>query len=200
VVQTRERDRAINLAKSNPGAALEAARTITNPYSRCQALAWVARFTLGDAASAKVAIEAARAAEGATDPYEAVAAVAWAIRALLERSREADAEPILRQATARARQIPNPTNRVDALFLLVQAGWPNPSKAWSAAVEQMAQAASAAPGTKPQSVLRGLVLMLAGAERPYEACLKALPEGKYRRQAEERLERREFTTPRPFFW
>jgi hypothetical protein len=90
----------------------------------------VARFTLGDPASAKVAIEAARAAEGATDPYEAVAAVAWAIRALLERSREADAEPILRQAIARARQIPNPTSRVDALFLLVQAGWPNPSKAW----------------------------------------------------------------------
>jgi hypothetical protein len=200
MVQTRERDRAINLAKSSTESAIQAARLISDPFSRCQALAWAARYAASDTTAAKIAEEAARAAEDAPDAYESVAAAAWPVRALVERARPRDAERITGQAIKKAQQIANPVSRVDALFLLVQAGWSTAGAGWSAAVASLVAAAQAAPRQKPQAVLRDLVLMLAGADRDFNAVIAAIAEGKYKRQTEGRLARREFMTPRPFFW
>jgi hypothetical protein len=199
-VETRERDRISNLAKSNPGAALEAARVLADPFMRCQALAWVARYAKSAAEGVKVASEAERAAKSAADPWEAAAGAAWVVRALVERGEPREADTVMKRATMAARTIANPVRRVDALFLLAQAGWTATGAGWKAAVEELLNAARSTSSEKPHAVARDLVLMLAGDGRDFATALAALPDGKAKRQAERRLQGREFMTPRPFFW
>ncbi len=199
-MQSRERDRASNLAKTNLPAALKAAQAISDPFMRCQALAWVARYASSDVDAVKFAGEAEGALNGISDAYQAVAGAAWPVRALLERGRPAEAGALLQRTVRGARRIESPVRRVDALFLLVQAGWPAASSDWAAAVTNLVNSARSASGSKPEAVLRDLVLMLAGAGRDFTAVLASLPDGKSRRQAERRLQSREFPSPRPFFW
>jgi hypothetical protein len=200
VVETRERDRISNLAKSNPSAALEAARLLSDPFTKCQALAWVSRYTTTPADAVKVAVEAERAATLAADSWDTAAGVAWVVRALVERDRPREADAALQRAVAAAQRIDNPVRRVDALFLLVQGGWAAAGAGWKAAVQALVAAAASASSTKPQSVLRDLVLMLAREGRDFSAALAAIPDGKFKRQAERRLESREYMSARPFFW
>ena len=199
-MQTRERDRATNLAKTNPDAALKAARLISDPFMRCQALAWAARYAGTDADAVKLAREAERELKTASDAFDAVAGAAWPVRALIERDHPAEADPLMQRAIDAAQHIVNPVRRVDALFLLVQAGWPAARPGWTAAVTGLVGSARSASSSKLESVLRDLVLMLAGAGRDFAAALAALPDGKIRRQAERRVQSREFMFPRPFFW
>lgn len=191
-----ERDRACNLAKTNPAAALEAARRIKDPFMRCQALACVARHLVGDREALKIAAEADRSLELEADPYHSVAGAAWPLRALIDRGLAAEGEPILKRALSVSKRIPQPVSQVDALFLLVQASWPNPGRAWQAAVDQLVTCAKAASSSKAQSVLRDLCLMLAGDGKDFAAILSHIPDGKARRQAERRLSAGEFMAPR----
>lgn len=111
---TTERDRAVNLAKTNHRAALEAARRIPVPWFRSQALSCVARFST-DASVRDLVVEAVAAARESTDAYEAIAALAWSLRALLERGYPKDARPVFASALKDAAAIDNPVSRVDAL-------------------------------------------------------------------------------------
>jgi hypothetical protein len=199
-VERPERDRVINMAKSNPSAALEAALLLSDPLMRCQALASVARYAKSAADTVNIAAEAERATTAAADPWSAAAGAAWIVRALVERDRPREADAALKRAVIAAEHLQNPLRRVDALFLLVQAGWATAGAGWQAAVLALMAAARRASSTKPQSVLRNLVLMLAGDRRDFSAALAALPDGKAKRQAERRLQGREFMFPRPFFW
>ncbi len=193
-------DLASNLSKTNHRKALEAAAAISDPYSRCQALAWVARYAPDDETAVRLAKESTRAAESASEPYQSAAAAAWPVRALLERGRQREAEAILRQAVARSKRIANPASRADALFLLVQAGWHSKGKSWPEALSALLAAATTAPHQKPSALLRDLALMLAGGGRDHAAALAAISDDKYRRQAERRLQERRLLSPRPFFW
>lgn len=199
-METRERDRICNMAKANPGAALEAARLLSAPLMRCQALAWVARYTDTDRDAVKIAKEAEETARAAPDAWDGAAGAAWVVRALVERDRTADADAALGRGIALAQTVSNPARRVDALFLLVQAGWPLRSRGWESAVSALAGAARAAASAKASSVLRDLALMLSAGGRDYARVLAAMPEDKYKRQVERRLESRAYLSPRPFFW
>jgi hypothetical protein len=200
VAQTRERDEAMQLAKVDSQAALDAARRISEPWFRCQALAGVARYAPNDSVALRVAEEASRGAEEALSAYEPVAAVAWPVRALVERGYAHEAESMMRRALVRSEQIANHVSRVDALFLLVQAGWAARGDAWISAVAHLVAATRTASSWKVPGVLRDLVLMLAGSGRDFGPTLANMPEGKHRRQAENRLAAKEFMKPRDFFW
>jgi hypothetical protein len=197
-MESRERDRVCNMAKSNPGAALEAARRLKDPLMRCQALTAVVRHVAGDREALKIAVEADRALEGA-DPYYATMGAAWPMRALINRGQAASAEVIFKRALSVSKLIPRPVSQVDALFLLVQAAWPTCSRAWQSAVDQLVVCAKSASSIKAESVLRDLCLMLAGAGKDYTVALAAIPEGKARRQAERRLAAKEFMAPRAWW-
>jgi hypothetical protein len=90
--------------------------------------------------------------------------------------------------------------RVDALFLLVQAGWSLPRAGPDAAVRRLVAVASRAQSGKAEAVLRDVVLMLAGAGRDVSGPLAVFPEGRARRQVERRLQEQAWQQPRPFFF
>ncbi len=97
-------------------------------------------------------------------------------------------------------RVENPVRRVDALFLLIQAGWAAAGHGWHAAVRTLAESAGTAKSGKAEAVQRDLILMLAGAGRDYTAVVARLAEGKAKRQVLRRLSAKEFMVPRPFFW
>jgi hypothetical protein len=199
-VNTGERDRVATLAKSDHARALQAARLIASPFMRSQALAWVARFAPTEAVTFDLAREAEKALQSAEDSWEAIAGAAWAVRALAERGREGDGDAMLSRAVRASTRVENPVRRVDALFLLLQAGWTGAGPGWNAAVTTLVASVGVAESGKAESVLRDLVLMLAGAGRDYSSVVAGLPEGKAKRQVLRRLSAQEFMGPRPFFW
>ena len=186
------------MAKSNPDAALEAARRLKDPFMRCQALTAVVRHVKSDQEALKVAAEADRSLEQA-EPYYSTAGAAWPIRALIDRGLADRADAFMRRALSTSKQIPRPVSQVDALFLLVEAAWPTGSRTWQSAVDQLVVCAKSGSSSKAESVLRDLCLMLAGGGRDYTAVLAAIPDGKARRQAERRLAAKEFRVPRTWW-
>ena len=80
---TLQRDHACNLAKQGSSKALELARSISEPWFKSQALAWVARFSEDECL--KIAMQAAKAASECDDEYKRTAVRAWEIAALAKR-------------------------------------------------------------------------------------------------------------------
>jgi hypothetical protein len=199
-VERREQDHVINLVKSHPAAALEPARAIADPYLRCQALAWVARHCERAVDATKLATEASEGVERGADTWAAVAGVAWPIGALVERAQVREADALIRRAVVSAERIENPVRKVDALFLVVQAGWAAGTSGWQSAVAALLAAARTDASEKSQGVIRDLVLMLARDGRDTSAALAALPEGRARHEAERRLRAGSYAAPRSFFW
>jgi hypothetical protein len=199
-VDSGARDRAARLAKAGNAAALEAARGLVTPFARSQGLARVARYAQSDAEVVAIAREAERALARAVDPWEAAAGLALPLAALTERACFREASALLERALAAAERVPHPVRRVDALFLLVQAGWSLPRAGPDAAVRRLVAVASRAQSGKTEAVLRDVVLMLAGAGRDVSGPLAVFPEGRARRQVERRLQEQAWQQPRPFFF
>ena len=195
---TTERDQAARLAKENHPAALAAARRISESWFRSQALACVARFA-PDASVRKLVTEAVAAAQASTDAYEKVAALAWSLRALLERGHSKDAKPIFTSALKDAGAIDNLVSRVDALFVVAQAVWPDPAFR-SEAAAAVVGAARSTPSRKATVTLRDLALMVASTGGDPSAVVAAISDPKSRRQAERRIEEKVHFAARLFFW
>jgi hypothetical protein len=106
MAQPFARDRVVRLAKVDTEAALDAARRISEPWYKCQALAGVARYAANDSLAVRVAEEASRTVEDEANPYHAVAAVAWPVRALLERAHIREAEAMMRRAGSGRNKLP----------------------------------------------------------------------------------------------
>jgi hypothetical protein len=197
-MSTGERDRAASLAKENHPAALEAARRIPEAWFRSQALAWVARFA-PDSLVRNLIAEAVAAARASTDAYEKVAALAWSLRALLERGHLKDVGPLFASALKDASAIDNAVRRVDALFLVAQAVWPE--AAWrSEAASAVVGAARSTPSRKASVTLRDLALLVASTGGDSSTVVAAIADPKSRRQAERRIEEKVPFAARPFFW
>ena len=192
-----ERDRAVSLARANHRAALEAARKVSHAFLRSQALAWVARFA-PDSSVKGLIDEAVAAAQESDDPYERIAALAWSLRAALERGHSREARPILARALNGSGAIGNPTRRVDALFLVAQAAWPESALRGDATAAVVNAARS--PGKKASSVLRDLALLVAATGGDASGVVATITDPKCRRQAERHIAERLPFTARPFFW
>lgn len=197
---TRERDRAIQAAKTDFPTALQRARAVSEAWFRAQALAWVARFA-PEADVEGVANEALTAASGGNDTYHQVAASAWAVRALVERGRSGNAAAAAAKLVSLSDEISNPVSRHDALSLLLQAAWPLDRKVRRVVLDKLVAACQAASSWQSGFTWRDVVLMLA-PEDAGEArrILEQMPEGRYKRLAERRLQAGETMTPRSFFW
>lgn len=197
---TRERERAIQASKTDFPTALQRARAVSEAWFRAQALAWVARFA-PEADVERVANEALKAAGGGHDTYQQVAASAWAVRALAERGQTRKAAEATAKLVSLSDEISNPVSRHHALSLLLQAAWPLDRKVRRAVLDKLVAACQAALSWQSGCTWRDVVLMLA-PEDAGEArrILEQMPEGRYKRQAERRLQAGETMTPRSFFW
>lgn len=198
---TAQRERAIRAATSDTDAALRLARDVDDPWYRCQALAWVARFAPEDDAVARIADESLAAARSTDDAYKHVAAAAWPVRALVEHDLPTRAVAAVADRLPTARAIPHPVNRVDALDLLHQAIFPLGPAARRAAQQSLVDACLAANSWRAGRTLRDLVLTVA-ADDPAEvqSILARTPESAYRRQTLRHLAAGRHDPPRPFFW
>ena len=118
---TQQRDQVADLAKRDSQEALAKARSISDPWFRSQALAWVARYTEDD--PVKVACLATKAASECDDEYKRTAVRAWEIAALAEREFVADAKRALREAVKQSKGIMPFASRAEAFTLLLHAAF-----------------------------------------------------------------------------
>jgi hypothetical protein len=197
---TSQRDHACGVAKTDPDRALRLARVIEDPWFRCQALAWAARFG-AERRVVPVAREALAAAQGSEDAFRRVAATAWPIRALLERDQSPAALEALAAGIAESRTISNATNRLDALLLLWEAVWPAGREVHRRMLAEALAAAREGWSTKAAGILKTAALYL-GEPHPDLAreLVAAVPHERWSEVVERAIARGERLYPRSFFW
>lgn len=197
---TTQRDQAIHFAPSNPDKALVLARKVSDPWFRCQALAWVARFA-PEKEVMKIAREAFKSASEGKDAYQRVAVAAWPLHALVERGEGKVAEGCLLSLLKESRNIEPATSRMAALFLLFQALYPQPKSTWQKVLAEIKSVSQSEMSKKAGGILCDVAIMLASVDKEEaDRVVKVIPEGTYKRQAERRLTEGETLEPRSFFW
>ena len=181
-------------------AARALARSISKPWYRCQALAWVARFAPEIQVKA-IARESLAAGNTADEPYKVVGASAWPVAALVERAYNNEVHRLLPGLLSRAASITNPVSRIDALFLLWQAVFPLGIKFHCQVLGPLVEASLEADSWKGPNRLCQVVLMLA-LTSPLEAkqLVMSMPEGRHKRQVTRQIASGECQSPRRFFW
>lgn len=164
---TLQRDEACELAKTNPGKALERAMQISDPWFRAQALSWVARFTDGD--TMEIAQEVAKAASECEDAYQRSAVKAWEVVALAERFFKTQAQEALHLGIELAGTVQPLSSRSDALFLLLQAAISISQEEAKTVFDQISSSCPAEEHWRCKRNLRDAEQMLAGkmAARPF---------------------------------
>ncbi len=194
---TTERDVACRIARTDFAKALPLARTVSEPWFRCQALAYVARYAPDErvVSSAKQAIAAAATS---TEPYIQVAATAWPLRALIERNQAATALQLLPQILELAPKIRQRTSLSDAMFLLWEALFPIGGEARKSMTDILIK--SCVGHRKGEWNLRNATLIVAAEDLEAAQRLAAvIPDGKYKRQAHKRLGEGQKFEARSFF-
>lgn len=123
------REEAIKLAYSDTPAAWACARQIDEPWYKCQALAWTARFA-PESDFIQIVEEALAAATQGRDAYQRASVMAWPIRALIEGGEFERAESATQSALKLAEDIEHPGARAEALINLLQATLPGGQPTW----------------------------------------------------------------------
>jgi hypothetical protein len=196
---TAARDAAATTARTDARTARQQARRIADPWFRCQALAWAARYAAEPEFDA-IAAEALKAASDSDDPYRVVAASAWPVRAMVERGRSGAATKAVAALLPVAARIEHPVSRGYALHVLWEAVYAVKPAAKDV-LRSLVSACQAMYGWQGPFLLRNAALTLA-ADDPAAArsVIAAMPDGPLKRQAERRVAAGESSHPRPFFW
>jgi hypothetical protein len=108
------------LAVSEPLKALEAARSISDPWYRCQSLAHVAWNLEDRKLSEKVIAEALAAAYEHDEPNRVVTVASWAVRAMVKKS-DRRLSSVVDGLLDKIQREANPVRQADALVFLFEA-------------------------------------------------------------------------------
>ena len=157
---TRLRDRASKVAPGDAAAALAIARSIDDPWFRCQALAAAAEHTADRDARHRIIGEALRVATLAREPNRIVTVSAWPLRLLY-----ADGERgVLEREIDRLLRViagePHPTRRNDALFWIWHLIKPAPAGPFLRLLKAFHAACAAGHGWRRDRNLRDMALYL----------------------------------------
>lgn len=123
--ETNKRDSVGKLAASEPIKALELARSISDPWYRCQSLAHVAWHLKDQLQSSKVIGEALTAAFELDQPNRVVSVASWAVRVMVRNGDQRlglTADKLLDKIQHES----NPVRQADALFFLFEAVYYEP--------------------------------------------------------------------------
>jgi hypothetical protein len=177
----------VDLARRDPEAALARARADGHAGNRCHYLAWVAHCA-DDRRVVAIAREALATCAAIDNAYHAVTLAAWPLRALAERGLDDECERALPGVLARAEQLENPVNRLDALERVVHGVLPVPRARRRALVELVAACREASSWKAPRCLANTAATLVAD---PADSALvlAALPPGRHRRRAERALAR-----------
>lgn len=197
---TGQRQLAISLAASDPKRAVAAARAIQDPWFRCQALAYVARYWPGDDYQ-RFLDEANKAAEAQDNWYKRVTVSAWPIRAYLERGSQAPAKSLLERFTAEASNIENMGGRSEALMMLFEAAKPFNGSLWGPVFRALVQATEPTLAWRQVRNLRNAVAMVA-SDNPQlvKETMRRLSDEKTVAAIKRDVDNNKSAEPRPFFW
>ena len=199
MLATQERDAACRLALSDSAAALAAARKVSKPWFKCQALACVARFSLDDQVE-KIANEAVNTAMSDTDPYRQVAVCAWPLRALAERGEVRAAKVLLTRLIQSSPTILNGVCRMDALHLVFEAAWPFHELHRERLLSSLLSACHSSNSWKGAWLLAIVASVVASEDRVQaQQIIDQLRDGKNRRKAQRNLDCGKINTVRSFF-
>lgn len=198
-LSTRQREAACKLATIDSKRAYKAARVVEDPFFRCQALAWVARYADNDIEG--IVAAAFKAAEEAEDAFHRMSAPAWPLRALIELGRVEQAGERLQMQLDRFGQVMPDSSQSEALFLVFQAVHPAGQEFWQPIFDRLADVCVTTSHWRTVRNLQEAILMIAD-EAPELAShmTDRLPVGRRRRQLERQLEAGERLQPRAFFW
>jgi hypothetical protein len=161
---TSERNQICDLAKQHPQEALHKALSISDPWFRSQAIAWVARFTDDD--PIKAAKEAAKAASECTDDYRKTAVRAWEVAALAERKLFAAAKKTLKKVLIQSRSVTPLSSRAEALFLLLQAALRIGREEASTVADELARSCGQDSHWRCKRAIRGAAKLMEGQIEP----------------------------------
>lgn len=198
VSATQGRSRAVQLAKHDTRSAHAAARAVTDPWFRAQALAWVARFAPGPDLKL-LSREALHACDECADPYKRAGSAAWPIRALVERGLASEAHRALSSYAKLLYCVEPASSRSEAGFLLYQASFPLGAEVRAELLGELCSVYASDPHWRCQRNLLDALAMLPGADRTSRnKAVAAIADEKTRAKAERIAPGS--CSPRAFFW
>lgn len=197
---TGQRQLAIDLIARAPEQAASVARSIEDPWFKCQALAHVARYW-PDNQYESFLREAVKTGDSQINWYNRVSVSAWPIRAYLERRNPQPAEMLLRRYTDEARHIENMGGRSEALLTLFQAAKPFDRSLWEPVFHSLVEAVEPVFGWRQVRNIRSAIAMLApdGAALAQEA-IERIKDEKTVKALTRDIENGKTAEPRAFFW
>lgn len=197
---TGQRQLAIDLAATDPMKAVSVARAIDDPWFKCQALAYVARYWPGNDYE-QFLREASKASDSQDNWYKRVTVSAWPIRAYLERGNPAPAKRLLERYTEEARNIENMGGRSEALLMLFQATEPFGRSLWEPVFHALVKATEPALAWRQMRNIRNAIAMIAADNLGLvQDAVKRLKDDKTAAAIRRDLESGKAAEPRPFFW
>ena len=197
---TLQRERAVQLAPTDPALALSTARAIDDPWFACQALAWVARFA-PEEEFAKIVNESLRVVRGEVDPYRVVAPSAWPIRAMVERDCIELLPSVIPELLLRAEEIELLVSRSEALFLLFQAVFPAGREHWLPVLDSLRQASTPLISWRQKRNLTDAIMIVRGEDEQLAfEIYDAVDDQKLKKKITRLWAIPEQRQPRKFFW
>lgn len=197
-VQAREK--AQQLARSDPEQAYAIARAIEDPWYRCQALAFAGRYAGGDLAVRALNDAIAASAKGG-DGYRRLTVRAWPIRAAIERGQSGLASRWLRDALPEIPTVDPLPSRAETLWWLWAAVFPGGDRLRAAVRTAVLGHCPPDRSWRAERLYRYMVATLAeAAPGDARALLNAMPEGRAKTRIERRHAAGEKGVAQPFFW
>src|SRR6185369_2746252 len=197
---TQQRERAYQLAPTDPALALSTARAIDDPWFACQALACVARFA-PEKDFAKIVYESLRVVRGEVDPYRVVAPSAWPIRAMVERDCIELLPSVIPELLLRAEEIKLLVSRSEALFLLFQAVFPAGREHWLPVLDSLRQASTPLISWRQKRNLTDAIMIVRGEDEQLAfEIYDAIEDQKVKKKITKMWAIPERYLPRNFFW
>ena len=174
-----------HLLRSNLPEALRIARSVEDPWYRCQSLAAVAGATQDPRERRELVEESFRAAEQQSEPNRVVTVSAWPMEVLARDLPAEEIEARIERLADRLSAEPHAVRRCDALFMVAYQLRDGALRPFVYAAKRFAQEAREGHGWKRDRNLRDLAVLLwdRGERALAEALRDEIEEGKLRRQA-----------------
>lgn len=194
------REKAQQLARSDPEQAYAIARAIRDPWYRCQALAFAGRHAGGELA-VRALNEAVEASAAGGDGYRRLTVRAWPIRAAIERSQSGLASRWLREALSEIETVDPLPSRAETLWWLWAAAFPGGDRMRAAVKGAVLAHCPPDRSWRAERLYRYMIATLAeAAPADALALLAAMPQGRAKARIERRHAAGEKSVAQPFFW
>ena len=196
--ETNKRDLVGKLAGPEPDKALELARSVSDPWYRCQSLAHVAWHLKDQLKSSKLIGEALTAAFELDQPNSIVSVASWAVRVMVKNGDERLAA-VIDDLLDKIQHELNPVRQADALFFLFEAVYYD-TRLRDRVLDRLLRACEEMKSWKRPRILSDIAVVLA-IDDPNRASqiLDMIGEGRTSRRTRRDIDAGKWLGPHEFF-